>query len=116
MLSVWYSPFKRTAVNLDFNVFDRMYASFNTDSRNDETDRAQAYKVPAWCTLDLTLGHRFIFKKSFGMQLSGSLTNILNTAYFTYASDGWSSDHERNTALFYHGPGRGFVARVGLFL
>ena len=116
MLSVWYSPYKRTAVALEFNVFDRMYSEFNIETRTEETDREQAYKVPTWCTLDLTVSHRFIFKKTFGMQLSGSMTNILNTPYFTTAIDGWMGHHERSSSLFYRGPGRGFVIGLGFFL
>ena len=77
-------------------------ADFAAADRTDEKDRAEAWKLPDYSTVDLNLNYDFKMG-TFQGQLFGNVNNLFNRKYISDALDG--SDHTRETAVVWYGFG-----------
>ena len=73
---------------LVWRYYDNYYADFDPFSRNDESDRAQVWKIPSYSLLDLHALYRIPGQVA-GLDVSvfGHIFNILNELYVEDATD-----------------------------
>ena len=95
----------QTSFYIDYNYASDLYASYRITDRNDETNRADSWELPAYGLLDMGLNHGFSFGQ-FDASLSARMNNVLNTEYISDARDGAGSTAQ--TAGVYYGAGRTF--------
>ena len=95
----------QTSFYIDYNYASDLYASYRITDRNDETNRADSWELPAYGLLDMGLNHGFSFGQ-FDASLSARMNNVLNTEYISDALDGAGSTAQ--TAGVYYGAGRTF--------
>ncbi len=95
-------PVSGLTLGVDFNYYGRHYADFAAADRTDEKDRAEAWKLPDYSTVDLNLNYDFKMG-TFQGQLFGNVNNLFNRKYISDALDG--SDHTRETAVVWYGFG-----------
>ena len=102
MLGLSCMPVSGLTLGVDFNYYGRHYADFAAADRTDEKDRAEAWKLPDYSTVDLNLNYDFKMG-TFRGQLFGNVNNLFNRKYISDALDG--SDHTRETAVVWYGFG-----------
>ena len=102
MLGLSCMPVSGLTLGVDFNYYGRHYADFAAADRTDEKDRAEAWKLPDYSTVDLNLNYDFKMG-TFQGQLFGNVNNLFNRKYISDALDG--SDHTRETAVVWYGFG-----------
>ncbi|WP_323758292.1 TonB-dependent receptor [Roseivirga sp.] len=112
-LGVEYFLVPDVKVSLDYNYYSNLYAQFDPLSRETSDlgggTAAQAWKAPAFSTLDLRLKYDFKFG-DFDATLFGNVNNVLDTEYIMDAIDG--SDHNAATASVWFGQGRTWTAGI----
>jgi iron complex outermembrane recepter protein len=85
--------------------YDRNYAWFDPALRTNPNDREQAFKIPAYSTLDVHLTHSFVcFDQP--ARLGISCFNVLDDQYIIRGEDGF--DHSLETFRGFWGFGRTF--------
>ena len=60
-LTTSFRIFKTIDLGANYLYYDNMYSKFTPENRGTETDRVQAYKLPAYGMLDLRMGWAFKF-------------------------------------------------------
>jgi hypothetical protein len=98
-----------------YKFFGRYYAFFNPDSRSNQTDLAQSWRIPDYYLFDVHVAYEMLFIQSFIKKASVGLHifNALNTKnYITDATDG--RDHTQNTATVWYGRDRWYNVSVTL--
>lgn len=93
----------------DALYYTDMYANFNPETRTNENDRSQSWKMPDFMLFDLHAGYHFKIGNN-DATLKGHIFNVLDKAYFMEAQDG--SKHDRATSTVFYGYGR--VFNIGL--
>jgi len=104
-LGLNYKIFPKTFVYADYNYAGDVYAKYDITRRNDETNREDSWKMPAFHLFDLGLNHRFDIGP-FDSTLSARMNNVFNVEYISDAFDGEGSTYD--TASVYYGFGRTF--------
>ena len=98
-----YEIFTDLKVGLDFTYYDNLYAEFDPLSRDEISDRAESWELPAYGLLDASL--RYNFKISnLNATFYANINNLFDTEYFSEADDG--SDHTWESGEVYYGWGR----------
>lgn len=90
-------------IGADWTYFDRLYADFAIEYRNNPDDRSDAWKMPSYNLLDISANYHFKLGK-FNASLFGKVNNLLDTEYFSDAIDGLA--HNPETSYVYYGFGR----------
>lgn len=111
-LAASWECFSGFNVGADFNYYARHYADFSAIDRNKEEDRAQAWKLPDYATVDLNLNYKMEIGKRTSMTFFGNINNLFDKKYITDAVDG--ADHSREKALVWYGFGTTWTAGVRL--
>ena len=75
-------PVSGLTLGVDFNYYGRHYADFAAADRTDEKDRAEAWKLPDYSTVDLNLNYDFKMG-TFQGQLFGNVNNLFNRKYIS---------------------------------
>jgi iron complex outermembrane recepter protein len=101
--AVDFEVLPKVKVGLDFNYFDNLYSYFKIENRDKASDRADAWKLPAYNLLDLNIKYSFKMGKH-NASLIGNVDNLFDTEYIADANDGIS--HTASDALVYYGFGR----------
>lgn len=101
-LTASWEPFRNLIVGADWNYYGRNYADFDPRNRNNPDDRAEAWKLPDYSTVDLNLNYRFKIGNIKAIMYA-NINNLLNKEYIADAKDG--KDHNRETALVWYGFG-----------
>lgn len=102
-LGLDYKLADKTRLTVDYNYYDRLYASFDPNGRTAEGP--EAWKVPDYGIFDVTFSHGFKFGM-FDATLIGRLDNVFDTHYVADAFDGPNSD--ALTSRVWYGFGRTF--------
>lgn len=102
-----WEPFPNLSIGANWNYFGRNYANFDITKRTDENDRADSWRMPDFCTVDMHLNYRFAIGK-FNANLFGNVNNLFNNEYISDATDG--KDHTKGTALVWYGFGTTWTA------
>lgn len=103
MLNASVMPVKRMIIGVDYNYYGRYYADFAAADRTNPDDRADAWKLPDYATVDLNLNYGFKIG-AVDAQLIGNVNNLFNKKYICDALDG--ADHTAETAMVWYGFGR----------
>ncbi|MDR4989281.1 MAG: TonB-dependent receptor [Bacteroidales bacterium] len=102
--SIDYEALPNVIIGLDFTHFDRLFADFNVENRTVFEERGiQAWQMPAYQVVDLSLRYRFRIK-DLNASMFANVNNLLDTSYIADATDGASFDYD--TAVVYYGFGR----------
>jgi outer membrane cobalamin receptor len=106
-LGAEWSPFENLRVSADYNWFGKNFADYQPTSRTQITDKVDAWQMPDYGTVDLSLSYRFDI---LGMRttLNANVNNLFDTWYIADARDGVA--HNAQTALVYYGFGRTWTA------
>jgi len=104
-LGLNYNLMPRTSLYLDYNYAGDIYAQYDITRRDDETNREDSWKLPAFHLFDLGMSHKFDLGP-FDSTLSARMNNIFNVEHITDAYDGEGSTWQ--TATVYYGYGRTF--------
>ena len=114
-LGVSYIMFEGFKLGLDYNHFDRLYASFDPLNRTSQDENnVNAWQVPSFSTMDFNLTYDFEIQ---GMKSSifGNIFNVGDVEYVADANDGTDQNgigHDaRNSTVFY---AAGVTWNVGL--
>jgi len=94
--------------------YDRFWAAFNPETRNDPNDRSQPWRLPAYTLVDLAAGYEVPISTDMRLQVFGNIHNLLNARYIVTALDG--PTHDERSARFFYGFGRtwNFGLRISL--
>jgi outer membrane receptor for ferrienterochelin and colicin len=92
----------------DFNWFGKNFADYNPINRTQLKDKVDAWQMPDYATVDLSLSYRFELGDNVRATLYGNVNNLLDTWYIADARDG--AGHDARTALVYYGFGRTWTA------
>ncbi|MCS6894647.1 MAG: TonB-dependent receptor [Bacteroidia bacterium] len=106
------SPTPNLYFTLSYFYYDRFWATFDPESRTNQNDRAQPWRLPAYGLMDLAAGYEVPISADTRVRFFGNIHNLLNTRYIVTAIDGPS--HDQRTARFFYGFGRTW--NVGLSL
>jgi hypothetical protein len=98
------TPTPNLYIFLSHAYYDRFWATFNPEVRNNPADREQPWRLPAYTLTDLAAGYEVPVASDIRLQVFGNLHNLLNVRYIVTALDGPS--HRQNTARFFYGFGR----------
>lgn len=90
-------------IGADWTYFDRLYADFAIEYRNNPDDRSDSWKMPSYNLLDLSAIYYFKLGK-FNASLYGKVNNLFDTEYFSDGIDGVA--HNAETSYVYYGFGR----------
>ena len=114
-LNVVWEPLKNLTVGADCNYYGRNYADFSPDTRNDENDRADSWKMPDFWTLDLNMSYAFEIGR-INARLYGNVNNLLNKKYITDGADNAiGKNHDEASAVVWYGPGITWTAGLKVF-
>jgi outer membrane cobalamin receptor len=102
-LGLDYQIFDNLKLGMNYNYYANLYSYFKVSSRNNENDRAQAWKMPDYGLFDLNVKYDFKIG-SLKSTLYANVFNVLNTEYLSDATDG--EDHDWRTSYGYYGFGR----------
>lgn len=105
-------PMKDLRLGLDWNYFGRNYADFTVDAGSSfgaTTDINEPWRIPSYCTFDLSAGYTFDFGKT-RATLSGNVNNLFNQEYIADAYDSGGT-WEKAYRVFY-GFGRTYSLRL----
>lgn len=94
-----------------YSLFSRYYAVFNPDSRSDEDDEEQSWRIPDYYLFNVYTAYKVLLTNFFIKQFvfGFNVYNVLNTKnYITDATDGGS--HDANAARVWYGQERNYVA------
>jgi outer membrane cobalamin receptor len=106
-LGVEWSPFKDLRVGADYNRFGKNFADYNPVNRTQLSDKVDAWQMPDYGTVDLSLNYRFDLG-NIKATLNANVNNLFDTWYIADARDGVG--HDARTALVYYGFGRTWTA------
>jgi len=108
-LSLDYTPVNGFKVGLVYNYYDNLYANYDPTDRQDESIAGiQAWKVPAYGLLDVSLKYDFNIG-GLTATLYGNVNNLFNEEYISDAQDGDGNNDGIGDALgarVYYGIGR----------
>jgi len=100
-----YKLMPTTTISVDYNHASDIYAKYYITNRDDETNRNDAWKMPAYNLVDLSFVHKFKIGE-FNTVLNAKMNNIFNVEYISDAYDGATSSY--SDATVYYGSGRTF--------
>ena len=85
---------KQLSLKTNWNYYDKYYANFDPQTRNNPDDTQQPYKIPAYGNLDIHLFYDFVV---FGQKTEATVNcyNIANNEHIIRGEDG--SSHEIDT-------------------
>jgi len=96
----------KTSFSFDYNYYDRYYADFDLQSRNDvKTLDTKPWKVPSYFLSDIILSHNFEFG-DFNASITGRINNLFDEEFINRADDGITSS--ASDAFVFFGQGRTF--------
>ncbi len=100
----------KVKIGADFNHYDRLFANFSINSRQNILDSGKdSWQLPAYQLLDLSAKYSFKLGK-LDATLVGNVNNVLDTEYLAEAYDG--GDHDALTSFVYYGFGRTWSATL----
>ncbi len=102
--SLRFSPIPELYIMPMVAYYDRFWATFDPETRNNPNDRAQSWRLPAYTLVDLAAGYEVSVSTDIRLLIFGNIHNLLNTRYFVTALDG--PTHDERTARFFYGFGR----------
>ncbi len=102
-----YELVKGVKLGFDYNYYSNLYAYFDPIKRQDAS-QGDAWKLPDYGLIDASLIYRFKMA-GLDMSLIGKMNNVLNTEYFSDATD--DKNHDLNSLVFY-GMGRTWSASL----
>jgi outer membrane cobalamin receptor len=109
--------YKGAYIKVRYTWFDRHWANFNPFDLTDENARREAWKIPGYGTLDITLGYTHNFNKV-ALFVRGNIFNALNSFFIQDATNnGFSagnSDFDANSADVFFGQGITWNVSLGL--
>jgi len=88
---------------VDLTYYDKHYADFAPDGRQNPDDKVQSYQIPAYALLNVHLGTQLIIGK-FPLSIYLNGNNITNQAYILKGEDG--ANHDRESFRGFWGFGR----------
>jgi iron complex outermembrane receptor protein len=94
-----------------YSLFSRYYAVFNPDSRTDENDETQSWRMPDYYIFNVYTAYKILLTNFFVKQFTFGFNvyNVMNTKnYITDATDG--STHDASTARVWYGQERNYTA------
>lgn len=97
-------PTRDIAFEVIYAYYDRFWATFEPESRNNPSDRTQPWRLPSYSLVDLAASYEFALTNEIRLRLFGNVHNLLDTRYIVTALDGRT--HDQNTARFFYGFGR----------
>ncbi len=106
-LGAQYEILKGVKLGLDYNYYANLYAYFDPIKRQDAS-QGDAWKLPDYGLFDASLVYRFKMA-GLNMSLLCKMNNVLNTEYFSDATD--DNRHDLNSLVFY-GMGRTWSASL----
>lgn len=109
--TLWVLPLSNLELNVTWNWYDQLYASFDPASRTNPSDTQQPWRVPSYHTLDAGLTYK---KQLFGQPviftMSGS--NLLNHSYIIRGTDGINHSEAGFTGFWGFGRTFSFGAKI----
>ena len=110
-LGIQYELLPGLKLGIDYNYYDKLYASFDPDGRGDKDENGEnieSWRVPAYGLVDLNLIYDFDIA-GFRSSLYGNVYNLGNTEYVADALDGGpigdNPGHNASTAKVFYGFG-----------
>ncbi|HOI32460.1 MAG TPA: TonB-dependent receptor, partial [Bacteroidales bacterium] len=98
-------------VKLDLTYYDKHYADFAPDGRQNPADKLQSYRIPAYALLNIHLGTQLeIGKLPLSIYLNGN--NLTDKVHILKGEDG--PNHDRESFRGFWGFGRNFNVGVKL--
>lgn len=88
---------------IDMNYFDKHYADFAPDGRQNPNDQSQSFRIPAYTILNLHLGTD-IMLADLPLSIYLNINNVTNKTYILKGEDG--ADHNIETFRGFWGFGR----------
>ena len=85
-IAMRFEPIKNLYFKWQAQYFDRYYASFDPFTLQGINGGRESWKMPAYSLINLFAGYKYPFK-TFTLIGSGSITNLLNTAYISDATN-----------------------------
>jgi len=111
-LSVDYKMLNHFKVGCTIYHFADLYADFDINNRTKPSEEGvDAWKLPDYQLIDVRLVYNFNFG-DYDASLIGNVENLLDTEYFSEASDGRT--HDATTSPVYYGFGRTWSATLKL--
>ncbi|MEI6060758.1 MAG: TonB-dependent receptor [Bacteroidota bacterium] len=92
-LSAEYHSAAGFRFSADWIIYDRLYANFDPVNRNNEDDRSQSYRIPAYSIFDLYTGYE-MHVKQLPVSLQLSCQNVFNKITIIRGDDGAGHDLE----------------------
>ncbi len=111
MLGGTIFPIQGLRMNATWKFFGDYYADFDPLSRDDDTDREQAWKIPDYSLLDLHFGYYIPNSMGVQLEITGHVFNVLDEVYVSDADDRpsynarvrTSDAHDASTAQVFFG-------------
>jgi iron complex outermembrane receptor protein len=110
-----FSPVKGLYFKPRLTYFDRNYADFNPDALSGENGGKQSWKMPAYHTIDVSLGYSSDIGKDYNLALRINLLNITENVFVTDAlNNEYGSTFDSASAGVYFGMGFRWTAGLTL--
>jgi len=113
-LNTEYELLKGLKVSVDYNYYDKLFSSFDPETRTSEPAdgvNPDAWELPSYNLFDLNFNYNFDLG-NYKASLTGNINNVFDTEYISDARDG--STHTWNNALVYYGWGRSWIVSLKL--
>lgn len=103
-LGMNYEFVKNFKIGADINHFNRLYASFDVNTRSNVAEKGiDAWELPSYEVVDMNFSYNFKIA-DLKATFYGNVNNLLDTEYISDAVDG--SSHDAATSSVYYGFGR----------
>lgn len=113
-LNIEYELIKGLKASVDYNYYDKLYSSFDPETRTSEPAdgvNPDAWELPSYNLFDFNLNYNFDLG-NYKASLTGNINNVFDTEYISDARDG--STHTWQNALVYYGWGRSWIVSLKL--
>jgi hypothetical protein len=117
--AVRYSPIKGLYFKPRITYFDNNFAEFNPDGLSGENSGKQSWKMPAYQTIDISMGYGRDISKDYNLALRINILNVTNEVFVTdalnneYKPQGDPGFNATSAGVYY---GMGLRWTVGLTL
>ena len=106
-----YEPIKGLTINPVVKYYDKHYADFDPADRDDSTDEADAYQLPAVTLIDLHARYALNIG-SLPLEIGFHLLNATDAEYVSDAQDG--SGHDEASSKVFYGLGQRFNLNLNI--